>query len=349
MTSVTNIIGSVSDVNLDNWVLEISDFGEDVYRTLASGNDAVSDITLAQFDPSKLENGFYQLRLRATDISDRSNNAVVIVEVNTPTKPSAYTRTQTDLSITFSSPYTPNPTPYTKNLVRTYSSLNSDEVGSFGNGWQWATLDTNIQTNVPLTGRESLGVYEPFRVGTRLYLTTPSGERVGFTFAPQKHTIPGLTYYTPAWVADSGVNYKLESADATLTLAGNRLYDLKTGLAYNPGRGSYSDADYTLTAVDGTVYHLSSAGGVTEEIAANGTRLVYSDSGITSSTGETVRFVKDSAGRLTQVVAPDGSLVVYGYDTQGNLVSARNLASGESSRYGYSSPTPPSPTPPLLY
>ncbi|MDM9385690.1 PKD domain-containing protein [Chlorogloeopsis sp. ULAP01] len=59
---------------------------------------------------------------------------------------------------------------------------------------------------------------------------------------------------------------------------------------------------------------------------------------------------------MTQITAPDGSLVTYTYDAQGNLVSARNLASGESHRYGYSSsPTPslppsltPSLTPSLL-
>jgi len=50
-----------------------------------------------------------------------------------------------------------------------------------------------------------------------------------------------------------------------------------------------------------------------------------------------VRFVKDDAGRLTQITAPDGSLVIYSYDALGNLVSARNLASGQSHRYGYSS------------
>ncbi|MCC5669345.1 DUF6531 domain-containing protein [Nostoc sp. CHAB 5784] len=276
LTSLTNIIGSVSDRNLDNWVLEIADFGENVYSPLASGHGSVSDLTLIQFDPGKLENGFYQLRLLATDISDafgnvfdeRTSSTQALVEVNTGTKPSAYTRTETDLSFTFSSSLTP------LSLVRTYSSLNADEVGSFGNGWQLASLDTNIQTNVPLTGREELGVYEPFRVGTRLYLTTPTGSRVGFTFAPQKHIIPGLTYYTPSWVADSGVNYTLSSADAKLTLAGNRFYDLKTGHAYNLGSGEFDGADYTLSSADGTVYHLSYAGGVTQEIGVNGTHLI---------------------------------------------------------------------------
>lgn len=53
--------------------------------------------------------------------------------------------------------------------------------------------------------RTSLGIYEPFRIGARLYLIAPDGERVGFTFNPQKQEIPGLTYYTPAWEADAGV------------------------------------------------------------------------------------------------------------------------------------------------
>jgi YD repeat-containing protein len=55
---------------------------------------------------------------------------------------------------------------------------------------------------------------------------------------------------------------------------------------------------------------------------------------ITSSTGETIRFVKDATGRLQQITAPDGSLVRYTYEG-GNLVAARNLSTGNASRYGY--------------
>ncbi|MDM9385689.1 CARDB domain-containing protein [Chlorogloeopsis sp. ULAP01] len=288
LTEVTDIIGSISDRNLDNWVLSVADFGSNHWSAIAGGNQLANGV-LAEFDPTKLENGFYQLRLQATDISGRTSSTQVVVEANSGTNKSAYVRTETDLSITFSSTLTHSlPGSLTPlNLVRTYSSLNASDIGSFGYGWQLANTDANIQTNVPLTGREQLGVYEPFRVGTRLYLTLPTGERVGFTFAPQKHTIPGLTYYTPAWVADAGVNYTLQSADAVLTLAGNRLYDLKTGHAYNPASGEFNGAEYTLSSADGTVYYLSTSRGVVEQVAANGTRFVYSDSGITSSTGET--------------------------------------------------------------
>lgn len=88
-----------------------------------------------------------------------------------------------------------------------------------------ANVDTDIQTNVPPGDRSSLGIYNPFQIGSRLYLTAPTGERVGFTFNPQRPEIPGLTYYTPAWVADPGVDYTLQSAEAMLTLGGDLLYD----------------------------------------------------------------------------------------------------------------------------
>jgi YD repeat-containing protein len=97
----------------------------------------------------------------------------------------------------------------------------------------------------------------------------------------------------------------------------------------------WSGAEYRLIATDGTIYELSTARGVEAQILANGTRLTYSDSGITSSTGETIRFVQDAAGRLTQIVAPNGETVVYSYDDRGDLISVRQLVTGQSDRYGY--------------
>ena len=35
------------------------------------------------------------------------------------------------------------------------------------------------------------------------------------------------------------------------------------------------------------------------------------------------------------MTGPDGHRVVYSYDQQGNLVSARDLITGDTSRYGY--------------
>jgi hypothetical protein len=83
-----------------------------------------------------------------------------------------------------------------------------------------------------------------------LSLTTSTGERVGFSFAPVIHQLGGGTYCTPNWVADAGVNYTLQSIDAKLMLAGGKFYDLETAIPYNPASGSIKGAEYTLIASD---------------------------------------------------------------------------------------------------
>src|SRR5262249_43959397 len=157
--------------------------------------------------------------------------------------------------------------------------------------WRLVNREVDLQTDVPPTGHEAQGMFNPFRVGTRVYVTLPDGRRVGFTFAPEKHALPGLTFYTPAYVADPGVDWTLRSADAGLSLANGRLFDLRAARPYHPASGFFQGPEYTLTAPDGTVYHLSTAHGVEEQFTPDGTRLVFGDGGITSSTGESIQFV----------------------------------------------------------
>src|SRR5262249_41297485 len=97
----------------------------------------------------------------------------------------------------------------------------------------------------------------------------------------------------------------------------------------------YPGPEYTLMAPDGTVYHLGTARGVMDMVRPDGVSLVFSSSGITASTGESIQFVNDASGRITSIIAPDGTRGTYTYDGAGNLVAGRNLAAGQSSRYGY--------------
>jgi hypothetical protein len=193
--------------------------------------------------------------------------------------------------------------------------------------------DTNIQSDVPLTGRESLGDYAPFEAGTRVYVTLPTGDRVGFTFEPVKQSIPGLVYYTPAFVADPGVNWTLQSAATQLSRIGSRFYDLQTGQPYNPA-GWSTGTQYTLVAPDGTSYEIDASLGVTGIDFTDGVHFAVSGSGIYAPNGDAVSFVGGTSG-ITKVIGPDGDQVVYLYDTQGNLTLARDLVSGASDRYGY--------------
>ena len=101
----------------------------------------------------------------------------------------------------------------------------------------------------------------------------------------------------------------------------------------------------TLTGPDGTQYKLTSQGKVGEEIRPDGKKFILSDSGISALNGESVQFswtssdhlplTIDHSPLLASVTGPDGHRLVYSYDQQGNLVSARDLITGDTSRYGY--------------
>jgi hypothetical protein len=98
LTAATIITGTVSDINLDYWVLEQAPLGSSTFTTLATGNAPVFSGTLASIDPTALANGFYQLRLTAANISGRVSQTEISVEVDTRAKPTQYLQTATDLT-----------------------------------------------------------------------------------------------------------------------------------------------------------------------------------------------------------------------------------------------------------
>jgi hypothetical protein len=336
LSAPTEIRATVADSNLDEWLLELLPFSTDPTSastlspggrgqgeggtTLATGTGTLTNAALTTLDTGKFANGIYRLRLTASDLAGRVSTSEALIEIASATKPGQFVRRETDLSVTLDG--------VTLDLVREYDSLATANPGSFGPGWRLALRDLDLQTDVPATGREASGAVNPFSLGTRVYLTLPTGERVGFTFTPQKHELPGITYYTPAFTADAGASWTLNAADSKLSLAGNRLFDLGTGLPYNPALAVGGEAQLVLTAPDGTAYHLDGAHGVTAIVASNGKRLVVSDSGIFAPNGEAVRFVSNADGHWPASAVPVA-----------NASSMATTARGAFRRYG-GSPTP---------
>ena len=107
-------------------------------------------------------------------------------------------------------------------LVRAYSSIEQATTASFGAGWRWLPRDVQLETNVPATGHEAQGVYRPFGDGTRLMLTTPSGQRLAFQFTPQRREVPGQVYG-----ADRVSNWG--NASVVFGGAGNDIIDSRRG------------------------------------------------------------------------------------------------------------------------
>jgi hypothetical protein len=280
---------------------------------------------LVHLDPAQYLNGFYTLRLTAADVAGRTAQAVTQIEINSADKTGAYSRTDTDMTATLDG--------HTVAITRMYNSLQSGDPGTFGYGWSLALRDTDVESNAPVTGLETLGDYAPFEIGTRVYVTLPTGQRVGFTFEPVEHSTPGLVYYTPAFVADPGVQWTLESAATDLTRVGTRFYDLQTGQPYNPA-GWTTGIQYTLRAPDGTAYEIDASLGVTGIDYTDGVHLIVSDSGIYAPNGDVISFIGRTSG-ISKVIGPNGDEVVYLYDAQGNLTLARDLISGAGEEYGY--------------
>jgi len=328
LSDVTDVVATVLDANLERWELELALFGFGDFVELARGTTAFTGERIARIDPSRLANGFYRLRLTGTDISGRGAAAEVLLEVNTSTKSARYQRTAVDLSADLGG--------VSIELTRVYDSLSAARSGVFGLGWR-SPAEVRVQTNVPRTGLETRGRYNPLSVGSRLYLTLPDAavtHRVGFTFAPVAQVQEGVTFHTPAWVADDG-GYILESPHAVLTLAGGKLYDLKTAEPYNPESGAFGDIEYTLTAPDGSAYLITTDDGVREQRLPTGERIIYAGGGITNlANGQSVLFVRDGEGRITRAMARAG-VMVYDYDAAGHLVAARDLSTGQTTRYGY--------------
>ncbi len=325
--------GAVRDTNLDFWTLEIQRLGGDTFQTIATGNDAINGGPLAVLDVAAMPNGFYVLRLTARDIGNRLARTEATIEVRTASK-RAFTLTETDLLVTLGGT--------TVAVARAYDSTSRDESGRFGYGWRLLNRELNIRTSTPLTGHEDQGLYQPYRQGTRLYLSAPNGDEVGFRFNPVRHDEPGVTYFTPAWeiLPESAPGWTLETTGLKLMKAGSLFFELSTGRPYNPASPFFQGEDFALNGPDGTRYGVDIHLGIISQKAPGGTTIYVGDSGLVTTSGEAIQFVYDNAGRIDRVVAPDGRVVVYTYSDQGDLIAARTLTTGASSRYGYDLTTP---------
>src|SRR3546814_9874515 len=106
-------------------------------------------------------------------------------------------------------------------------------------------LDTDIQTSVGDLP-DADGALPGFELGSRVYLTLSDGARASFTFTPTPESIGNQTFYLPAWTADDGHGYVLESPDVPTRKAGGRVNGLDSGISYNPLSAVFRDRDFWI-------------------------------------------------------------------------------------------------------
>jgi hypothetical protein len=297
ITDTISVSGHVLDSNLERWTLEIGHAGSEHFVMLAEGTGGLTG-TLTTLDPARFGRGFYRLRLSASDIAGRSAEATTEVELAAAASAGRYLRTLTDFTATLGGK--------TLDFTRRYDSFGAFDDGSFGAGWKLVWRDLRVDTDVPRTGSEASGVYNPLHEGSRVIIDTPDGGRAGFTFIPQQISGQGFSYFLPKWVPDAGVTWQLESASLPLQRASGKFYSHDDGGAYNPASLAGDRAQYTLVDTAGTHWALNVAGGLTSITYADGVTLFVGDSGTVGSGNEGIVFTNDVQGRLTRVSTPDG-------------------------------------------
>jgi choice-of-anchor A domain-containing protein/RHS repeat-associated protein len=326
---LTQVTGTVTDQNLEFYVLEYSRAGTDQWTQFARGTAPVVNGVLGTFDPTLLQNDDYLIRVTAQDVNGLQTIRAIHVGVMGAAKPGAFREQFTDLTVPLAG------IPIT--ITRIYDTLQADQLGDFGYGWSLSLGDPHIHETAAIT--DSPGTpfaATPLREGTRVYITNPFGKREGFTFTPTEtfvdpifgYPLPFGPLWRPAFTADPGVLDTLSVDDQSLSERTDGTFGLYLfGLPYNP-------QEFTLTTPDGVAYRSSRFTGLEKITDLNGNTLTATHDGIFSSTGVSIQFVRDAEGRITQITDPNGNPLVYTYDAAGNLTSSSDQA-GLTTSYEY--------------
>lgn len=322
---------------IDRWILDYAQ-ATDVsiallsdpsgkWTEMARGNTAKTDAPVGTLDATMLRNDSYVLRIRAWNTNGRGYQLGGIFNVTGQSKLGNFRVQFTDLSI----PLQGIPI----QVTRTYDSLETGRFKDFGYGWFLALGDADIRETVPDTGGGFFSA-TPFKVGTRVYLTTPAGKRVGFTMKirnPQSSLF--FTTWEPYFEPDRGVYEKLslgpvDNTRVSQTSDGSLVFPLFQ-FGFNPD-------DYLLTLQNGMVYHYDQKIGLLDITDLTGDKATFTESGIHHSSGVGIDFVRDTQGRITSIKAPNGTQIGYAYDANGDLVDVTNQVGAKTSFGYYSAP-----------
>jgi RHS repeat-associated protein len=332
LTAPVDVIGTATDPNLLFYSLSVGPVDGGPFREIVHGTTPVTNGVLGRLDPTLLANDSYVLRLTATNAGGHTASVDTPFSVMGNLKLGNFTLAFTDLTVPVSG------IPIT--LTRTYDTLQANTSADFGFGWRLEYRDVRLRTSVPKTGEEANGLFNPFRDGTRVYVTLPGGKREGFTFQPVSQFIAGA-FYQPHFVIDRGGTDTLtvqgEVSNGGLlgvfkNLAGqggalsifrqsDGTYTNDAGIPYNPADDLFGGV-YFVTTKDGAKYQIDAFNGKLQSVTdRNGNTLTFTDAGISSSAGPAITFGRNPQGRIVSVTDPMGQSIRYQYDANGDLVA----------------------------
>ncbi len=339
VTTATPILGTVDDPEDNLWYFRVYsakvdrvsltsfDLSDPDWTILNQGTQEVINGELGVFDPSLNGNDPYAIAVAAFDVNGNGYVQPTIVYVEGHVQLGNFRLEFTDLNI----PLAGIPI----EITRVYDTAQTTIEGDFGFGWSLGVQDARILEVAALGEGGALNPgndkFVPDK--TKVYLTTPSGQRVGFTYKEEYLSgaafLLGCTFgcfFRPYFEPDSGV-YDTLSIDETRVSRGGILAAFDQGI--NPDL-------YTLTTKDGLKYRYSESAGLQTITDRNGNVVTFSENGVTHSSGESIQFQRDHRGRIQRIVDPAGNVLHYEYDAVGDLRTFTTQV-GTTTQYGYRS------------
>ena len=332
ITAPTPVRGTVSDGNLVQYTLSLAPLGSSDFVEFARGTTSVIDGVLGTLDPTLLNNDSYTLRLEAIDAGGHIATVEQVVHVEGNLKLGNFTVSFTDVTVpVFGVPIT---------VSRTYDTLTASQSSDFGFGWRLEFRNMNLRTSVAASRFEEFGIFNPFKVGSRVYVTLPGGNRQAFTFQPTVASgLRGgfLGIFEPRFVPDPGVKSSLTVNPADLRIsADGRVFDYGTGASYNPASSQFGGS-YLLTTKEGIAFDVDGRSGQLTALSdPNNNLLRFTDAGIIGPEGKSISFERDPRGRITAVVDPAGQRIRYRYDARGDLIAVSDRTSN-TTQFSYRS------------
>ena len=315
-----DVIGTAVSPDFERYVLSYRRIDQSSYKTILTSTTQVTTGTLGKWDTTLLENDNYLLKLEVYDTFGSFAAVEVEVSVSSNLKLGNFRLSFEDMTIPVAG------IPIT--IARTYDTLRVDRDGDFGYGWRLEYRNTDLRTSLPKSGLEDIGIYTPFKPGTKVFLTLPGGKREGFTFTPDIKVLPGfgrnnnLVLASPRFTPDRGVTSTLSAGSGQLTV--NEFGELfaSGGIPWNPASPDFGGG-YTLTTREGIQYRIDGETGLmTSAVDRNGNVLSFSNDGVTSQS-ENIRVAmeRDSQGRIRSITDPLGKMTSYTYSALGDLTS----------------------------
>ena len=343
MTAPIDVVATLEGEGIASWTLSYQFAGEGQPVVLATGTRSVRNATLAQFDPTLLLNGLYDLVLTARNAAGQAASEKISVVVEGGMKIGNFTLSFNDLTVPLVG--------LNIEIVRTYDSRERDQGGvqnDFGYGWSldirhgsyrnnrkpgagWQILNpggpfglpctvvTEVKSHLTTVRLSDQEVYR-FRLGVVDAAPTGGGCEARAVFAFVDGPLPGTTLEI---VGNDTVFWENGTDD---------LIDVETFQVYEP-------TEVKLTTRDGRIFELNLVDGVTsvEDLSSN--RIEITSAGIIHSSGVSIDFVRNAEGRITKIIDPRGGEIAYAYTPAGDLDAFTDRV-GNTTHFFYSSQLP---------